>query len=157
MKTLFVRAVVVLALLLAMLLAVSTALAQGPIQSLLNGNPSDKFAEAPSAVDCAILDFTGMSTTTVHASDLIADLPYYLQYDSGGKVSTSVSFTVKPAFSGSPLASQKQIFHPNSAQDITTPFGIPSWPANRTVGQWKLIVRNNSGQTHTCFFNVVFP
>ncbi len=156
MKTLF-RAVVVLALLLAMLLAVSTVMAQGPLQNLLNGKPTGKSEVEASGVDCAILNSVGNQVTTIHVADGIADEVYYLDYISSGKSSTSVSFTVKPAYKGSPLATEKQVFHPNSSSDIVTPFGIPSWNASATSGQWKLIVSNNLGQSHVCLFTVVAP
>ncbi len=161
MKTRCIRAAAVLVLLLATLLVVSTALAQGPIQNLLNGSSTGESVTAPSgAIGCLIEDSNLVWTPTVHVrGDSYGDDTYYAYFDNTitPKKVTTVTFTFKPAFKGSPLATQKQVFHPNSSESFWTPFGIPYWPSHTTAGAWKLIVTDNLGRKATCDFIVVDP
>jgi hypothetical protein len=107
------------------------------------------------AIGCQIEDAFGNPVTTVSVLNQTGDPAYWLQYLSDGGLDQRVRFVVTPAFEGSPLAGQAQLFRPNDADNISTPFGIPFWGGNLTTGPWLLTVRNNRGGVAVCPFEVV--
>lgn len=109
---------------------------------------------ASKSIGCAIENFEGIVTTTVMAASQPVGPLYWLLYQPGTTVTQQVRFVVTPLFTGSPLGTQVQIFNPNSASDVLTPFGIPSWGKGLTSGPWLLAVQNDSGQSASCNFTV---
>jgi len=108
----------------------------------------------PSAVSCYVSDSTGTTVTTISPASYPGGPFYWLHYTSGGVVSTTVAFILKPMFTGSAQSGQVQVFAPNSDTNIETPFGIPFWGGDSTSGPWMLEVESNTGEKGTCNFTV---
>jgi hypothetical protein len=106
-------------------------------------------------VGCAVLDPNAVATTTVPAFNF-GQQAYWLKYAAHGVYATSITFIVRPLFTGSPLTGQKQNFTLSSPDntDVSTPFGIPSWALDATAGPWLLIVQNDLGNRAACRFTV---
>lgn len=105
-------------------------------------------------ISCRVLEPDGRRTLAVPTADF-GEQYYWLEYRSDGEFDRLVQFIVLPAFEGSPLAGQVQLFPTNDITNITTPFGIPTWGLDATAGQWLLIVRNDRGGQAVCPFEVV--
>ncbi len=118
-------------------------------------DPSFPERAAPGAIGCRIEDAFGNSVTTVSVLEQSGDPAYWLQYLNDGQVDRVVRFVVTPAFEGSPLAGQIQIFRTGDACSVVTPFGIPFWGLDLTSGPWVLVVTNDRGLVATCPFEVV--
>jgi hypothetical protein len=106
------------------------------------------------AVDCRLRDGDGNPTRTITTADF-GDQAAWLEYLTDGEVDHSVRFVVLPNFEGSPVAGQVQLFITDDINNISTPFGIPTWGLDLTAGPWLLIVRNDRGGQAVCPFNVV--
>lgn len=107
-------------------------------------------------VGCSIQRPSGQNTTIVLAAEL-GDGAFWLNYLSQGTSSQRVTFVVTPAFEGSPLSGQKQVFDLPAGSEfdnISTPFGIPFWGLDLTSGPWVLAVRSDSGAQAMCPFTV---
>jgi hypothetical protein len=154
--SLFLRVVVVLLLGLVILASVSTAVAQGPIQIFENGFLKSAGANDPASVRCEIQNKSGKAVTTVHVADYGKSNFYFLVYNEVGEHANTITVVVQPTFTGSPLASEAQVFT-GYGGSLHTPFGIPTWGGKKTSGKWKLVVSNNLNHSATCYFNVVQP
>ena len=109
---------------------------------------------ASNAISCDVEDSHGNVTNTVQAANYPLAPVYWLRYQPGTTFTKNVRFVVSPLFSGSPLASQVQVFRPHSTFEVLTPFGIPFWQNGLTSGLWVLVVQNDSGQSASFRFTV---
>jgi len=128
-------------------------LTESEIQDVLSRAGIDSVS--PAAVGCAVLDPNAVPTTSVPAFNF-GQRAYWLKYAANGVLATSITFIVRPLFTGSPLTGQKQNFKLTSPDDtdVSTPFGIPSWALDATAGPWLLVVQNDLGNRAACRFTV---
>jgi hypothetical protein len=101
-------------------------------------------------ISCYVSDSTGAVVTTISPSSYPAGPFYWMHYASAGVSSSTVSFMVLPAFTGSAMGAIRESFAPNSTTDIETPLAIPFWGGDLTSGTWIIVVANSSNQHAGC-------
>ena len=113
------------------------------------------FGDRMPAIFCEVrVPDASASTHTVSVANY-QDQSYWLYYNSGGSVAPSVLFIVVPLSAGSPLKVQIQGFDPGgSSTNMVTPFGIPFWGGDATLGPWALAVKAGN-QAAVWAFDVV--
>jgi hypothetical protein len=124
------------------------------VESLLRSFGIQPSATPP--IHCDIEDALGNITKTVTAANYSNSPAYWIRYvpSSPTQITARVRYTIVPLFTGGPLASQVQMYTPNSAGPVLAPFAIPSWGGNATNGSWVVMVQNDAGQQAQFIFTV---
>lgn len=109
---------------------------------------------APAPISCRVLDSSGTpgAPLTVVRAASFGDASYWFEYDSKGISSDKVTFIAAPISVSPPMNAIVHVFAPASDADIVTPFAIPAWPDDATIGPWVLIVTNDWGASALSLF-----